>query len=230
MKIALIGYGQMGKMIEAIALEKGYSIVARTSSTQWDEGGILQADVCIEFTRPECAVKHVERLASLGKNIVIGTTGWDNQIEEVRKIVEQSNIGLVYSPNFSIGVQLMFHLLQSAGQIFGPFKQYDVAGIEYHHNKKKDQPSGTALEMGRIVSQHAGRDMAPFTSVRCGAIPGTHTLMFDSPFDTISITHEARTREGFALGAIQAAEWLNGKKGFYSFSTCIQDILERRTA
>lgn len=225
MKIALIGYGQMGQMIEKVALAKGYTIVAKTSSELWDEEGILQADICIEFTHPDSVLHHINKLAQLGKNIVIGTTGWHDKIDQVNDIIERNQVGAVYSPNFSIGVQLMFQLLDQASQLMSPFKQYDVAGIEYHHNKKKDMPSGTGLEMSRIVEQNMGRSLN-FSCVRCGSIPGTHTVLFDSPFDTISITHEARTREGFAVGAVQAAEWLQGKRGLYSFSECIKDILK----
>ncbi len=228
MKIALIGYGKMGKTIEQVALSLGYSIVTRLSSNQWENMSLQEADVCLEFTRPDCVLENVKRIAKLKKQMIIGTTGWYDQIEEVRSIIEEYQIGVLYSPNFSIGIQLMLEILSDASRIMSAFKEYDVAGIEYHHHRKRDHPSGTALEIGKIIEENIPHvKKLHFSSVRCGSIPGMHTVLFDSPFDTITLTHEARNREGFARGAIQAAIWLQGKKGLYTLKDCMREMIQK---
>lgn len=231
MKIALIGYGKMGKMVERAALERGHSIVARIASGRRDREAIRQADLCIEFTRPEAVLENICELAELGKAIVIGTTGWYDKIESVRSIVEEHGIGLLYSPNFSVGVNLFLEMVAHASEVMNAFEEYDVAGVEFHHRSKKDSPSGTALELAKTVEEKMKRiDKVPFSSVRCGSIPGTHTILFDSPCDTITVTHEARNREGFARGAVQAAEWLRDRKGVYTFAECMKEIIQRRSS
>lgn len=229
MKIALIGYGKMGQMVEKAALSRGHSIVARMNSDQWDLDALQQADLCMEFTHPESVLNNIRRVAELKKELIIGTTGWHDKIEQVQSIVRENQMGALYSPNFSIGVNLLLEILTHASKIMNGFEEYDVAGIECHHNKKKDSPSGTALEIARTIEEQIERiDQVPFSALRCGSIPGTHTVLFDSPYDTISITHEARSREGFARGAVQAAEWLRGKKGLYTFADCMQEIIQKR--
>jgi len=231
MKIALIGYGKMGQMIEKAALARGHTIIARMTSKQWDMESLLNADICMEFTHPECVLENVKRISELKKEVVIGTTGWDNQMELVRSIIEEHQIGALYSPNFSIGVNLLLEILAHASKVMNAFEEYDVAGIDMHHNRKKDSPSGTSLRIARTIEENMERiDKVPFSSIRIGSIPGTHTVLFDSPYDTISITHEARSREGFAEGAVQAAEWLSGRKGFYTFADCMQEIIQRRSS
>lgn len=200
LKIALIGYGKMGRMVEAIALERGHRIVP-----------LEEAFVCIDFTRPEAALPNVQKLAPLGKNIVMGTTGWYEQLPEVEKLVKQHAIGFLYAPNFSLGVQLFLQVVAEAAKRYLSHEEYSVGGYELHHAAKKDAPSGTA----KALMERVGRPME-FAAIRCGSIPGTHTLIFDSKADTITLQHEARSREGFALGAVKAAEWLTGKKGFYT--------------
>lgn len=230
MKIGLIGYGNMGQMVEKAALGRGHSIVACMTSNQWDMEALQQADICIEFTHPECALDNIRRIAELKKEVVIGTTGWHDNLELVRSIVAEHQIGALYSSNFSMGVNLLLEILAHAAKVMNAFEEYDVAGIDFHHNRKKDSPSGTSLEIARTLEKNMERvDEVPFSSIRCGSIPGTHTILFDSPCDTISITHEARNREGFALGAIQAAEWLRGRKGLYTFAECMQEIILRRS-
>lgn len=231
MKIALIGYGKMGQMLEKAALDRGHCIVARINSSQWDRQAVLNADICLEFTHPECVLENISRIAELKKDVIIGTTGWQGQMQLVQSIVEEHQIGALYSANFSIGVNLLLEILAHASKTINAFAEYDVAGIDLHHNQKKDSPSGTAMEIARTIENNMERiDKVPFTSVRSGSIPGTHTVLFDSPCDTISITHEARNREGFAKGAIQAAEWLQGKKGLYTFADCMQEIIQRRSS
>lgn len=223
MKIALIGYGKMGRMLEEIAASKGHTITARFSKNSWDMHALEHADVCIEFTEPESALENIKKLAPLKKNIVIGTTGWYEHIEEVERLVRQHDIGLLYSPNFSLGVNIFCELLNQASKLFHEFPEYDAAGIEYHHNQKKDSPSGLAVKLTEMIENNMpGLEKLDFSSVRCGSIFGIHSILFDSPFDTITLTHTAKNREGFARGALQAAEWLLGRKGLFTFSDCLK--------
>ncbi|MBA3603715.1 MAG: dihydrodipicolinate reductase [Parachlamydiaceae bacterium] len=231
MKIALVGYGKMGQMIEKVAISRGHSIVARLTSTHWDPKALLEADIGIEFTNPESVIKNIQMIAKLKKNVIIGTTGWNNNLDSVQSIVKENKIGALHSPNFSIGINLLLEILAHTSKIMNGFADYDVAGIDYHHSQKKDSPSGTALQIERTIKENMERiDQVPFSSIRCGSIPGTHTILFDSPCDTISITHEARNREGFAMGAVQAAEWLQGKQGLYTFADCMKEIIQRKMA
>lgn len=229
MKIALIGYGKMGQMIEKSALERGHAIVARIHSKAWDLAAVQQADVCIEFTHPAAAIENIKKLAGLKKDIVIGTTGWYDQLDLVKSIVETAQIGALYSPNYSIGVNLMLNMVDHAAKLMNAFEEYDVAGIEAHHKQKIDSPSGTAMLLAKTVEANMERiGSMPISSIRCGSIPGTHQILFDAPCDMISITHTARSREGFASGALHAAEWLRGRKGLYTFAQCMQSIIEGR--
>lgn len=230
MKIALIGYGKMGQMIEKMAANRGHSIVAWITSPSWDEDALKDADICMEFTHPESVFANLKKIAKAKKQVVIGTTGWQSQLDEVRSLVEKNRIGALYAANFSLGVNLLLEILKHASKVMNAFEEYDVAGIDCHHNQKKDSPSGTALEIAKAVETHMDRiERMPFSSIRCGSIPGTHTVIFDSPCDTISISHEARNREGFATGAIMAAEWLLGKQGIYTFADCMQELIQRRS-
>ncbi|MCY3975458.1 MAG: 4-hydroxy-tetrahydrodipicolinate reductase [Simkaniaceae bacterium] len=219
MRVALIGYGKMGKAIEKVALLRGYEITARVRSGSWDPEGIVRADVCMEFTEPASAVDNISRLARMKKEIVIGTTGWDDRVDTVRRIVEEEGTGAVYGSNFSIGIHLFCACMSYVSRLMDRFEEYDPAGIDLHHKDKKDAPSGTALMIADIVRANMKRvDSVPFTSVREGDVAGTHTVRFDSPRDTLSLSHQAKNREGFAVGALQGAEWLSGKKGLYLFS------------
>lgn len=199
LKISLIGYGKMGKMVEIAALARHHTIVEPAL-----------ADICIDFTHPDAAVESIHRLAKENKSIVMGTTGWYDRLPEVEAIVKKYQIGLLYSANFSLGVNLFLQVVEEAAKKFLSF-DYNVAGIESHHHQKIDAPSGTALAIEKRVGVPV-----KFASVRCGSIPGKHELIFDSPVDQITLIHEARSREGFALGAVQAAEWLKGKTGLYT--------------
>lgn len=207
MRIALLGYGKMGKMVEQIAREKGIEIV------EFDA-----ADIAIDFSHASCVLGHVKRAIKHQKNLVIGTTGWGQEQSQIFDLVQKSSIGLLYSPNFSIGIQLFLQLIERAASLFDAFPEYDVAGIEEHHRNKQDAPSGTALAiMQKIKETTPSKKEIPFASVRYGNIPGTHTVVFDSLSDTITLQHSARNREAFAQGALLAAEWLLGRKGIYTF-------------
>ncbi len=235
MKIALIGYGKMGRMVEGAALQKGYEVVFKGREVA---PAIQTADVCIDFSHPNCILENIHAAVKAGVNLVVGTTGWYDRLEHVKAIINESRIGFLYAPNFSLGVHLFIKIVEEAAALLEPFDEYDAAAIELHHSKKADSPSGTAKALANALLSKITRKQSvesdsvqgpiePHTlhvaSLRCGSIPGTHTVIFDSPADTITLTHQARNREGFASGAILAAEWLQGRKGFYS----MDDLLKR---
>jgi 4-hydroxy-tetrahydrodipicolinate reductase len=222
--IAIVGYGKMGRMIEALAAPRGVEVALKLDEfnnanfegiTPENFKGI---DVAIEFSTPATVVGNVERISKLGVNTVIGTTGWHNQIDRVRATVESSGTGAVWSPNFSIGVNVFFRVVNEAAKLLAREPEYEAWAWEIHHSAKKDAPSGTLLKLVDEMKQ-AGYDRSiDVGSNRAGAIPGTHEIGFDSAADTITLRHTARSREGFALGAIKAAQWVAGKKGFFEFS------------
>lgn len=226
MKIALIGYGKMGKLIHELANEKGFSIVATIdSNTSLHCPAIKQsiglADVCIDFSTPHTVLDNVKTLSSMKKNIVMGTTGWDHNLKEIKQIVAESNTGFLYSPNFSIGVALYLKMIEKTAEIMSSVSQYKVSGIEVHHSKKLDAPSGTAKAIASKLDPYQSHPI-DFSSVREDDIPGTHTVLYDSPVDSITLTHTAHNREGFAQGALMAALWLQDKKGIFT----LDDLLE----
>lgn len=246
MKIALVGYGQMGHIIEKVALERGHEVITtidphhpEASHKNIADAPIEDVDICIIFAIPESLIENVTQVALRGKNIVIGTTGWLHRKNEVTKLIHDNNIGGIYAPNFSLGVNLFLRMIRHAARIMDKYSEYDVAGIEYHHNKKKDSPSGTAKAMTNILLENLNRkesivydivdrQIAPeemhFASVRCGNMPGTHSIIFDSAADTITLTHQARNREGFAWGAVAAAEWIVGKRGLFDMDAFMDNF------
>jgi 4-hydroxy-tetrahydrodipicolinate reductase len=244
--IALIGYGKMGQMVRRFAEAKGHTITAVVDPIGGDcereiTAEILSgAEVCIDFTCPQTAVANIQQMAALGKNMVIGTTGWYNQMDAVKRIVAEHRVGLIWSGNYSIGVNVLFRIVGSAARMLNNFPDYDVLGHEFHHKGKADSPSGTAVMLGKILIDNLDRkerlvtdkldrkiepDEIQFSSTRGGSIPGTHLVMFDSPADTIEIRHTARGREGFAAGAVMAAEFIHGKKGFYSIDDLMDEVI-----
>lgn len=236
MKIALLGYGKMGKAVEKISLQRGHEICCSISSCnplkRHASQDLQAADVFIDFSTPETVLSHIQQVADLKKPLVIGTTGWYMHIEEVRALTILKEFPLLYSPNFSIGIQLFLHIVGQASKLISRFEDYDVCGMEMHHNEKTDSPSGTALAMANailagnskkseILCNSIPRAILPhelhIASLRCGAFPGSHEVIFDSPCDTLTISHQARNREGFSLGAVLAAEWLQNKSaGLYT--------------
>ena len=224
MKIAIVGYGKMGRMIEALAAPRGVEVALKLDEfnnanfegiTPENFKGI---DAAIEFSTPASVVGNVERISRLGVNTVIGTTGWHNQIDRVRGIVESSGTGAVWSPNFSIGVNVFFRVVNEAAKLLAREPEYEAWAWEIHHSAKKDAPSGTLLKLVDEMKKAGYERPIDVGSNRAGAIPGTHEIGFDSAADTITLRHTARSREGFALGAIKAAQWVAGKKGFFEFS------------
>jgi 4-hydroxy-tetrahydrodipicolinate reductase len=228
LNLALLGYGKMGKTLAQLAPQRGFEVrlVMDVDGNAQGQGitpeNFRGIDVCIEFTTPDAVIENIRRAAALGVNLVVGTTGWHNRLEEVRKIIESAGVGMVYAANFSIGVNLFYRLARAAAEIFSGFSMYDPYLTETHHRFKKDAPSGTALEIKRqIQSEFRSREI-PVTSVRAGYFPGSHELGFDSEADTIILRHTTRGRQGFAEGALHAARWVVGKKGLFSFA----DVLE----
>ncbi len=213
MKIALLGYGKMGKLLEELSIKNGHQVLAKFSQQLGPlsrrQLELQSVDVCIDFSHFSCVKEHVKICAELRKPLVIGTTGWDVHLDEVKDIVNCSQIGCLYAPNFAIGVNLFMQIVAYAAHLMDPFVEYDVVGIEHHHRQKVDQPSGTAKAIIQRVLQNMNRlEDLPFTSVRCGYETGIHTIQFNGPVDKITLCHESRTREGFAHGAIKADDWL----------------------
>ena len=228
MKLALFGYGKMGHMIEQAAARAGIEVACVIDPVAGSRGKLADADVCVDFSEPDAVIQNIKTAVDERVSMVVGTTGWYDHIDEARRIVEAGKIGLVYGSNFSVGVNLMFKLAGYASEMFKRFELHDPFIEEAHHKFKKDAPSGTALSLKRIVEDTYNRQV-PTASTRAGHFPGEHTLGFDSEADTLEITHTARTRAGFADGALIAAQWIAGRKGFYEFSEIIDEQLGLRT-
>ena len=234
MKIALIGYGNMGREIEDVTKNGGrHEIISISSETRsWDESGIKQADVVIDFSSPEVALENIEKVLRLGKNMVVGTSGWYEHIDKVDKWVKETGTGLIYGQNFAIGTNIFFQLVALASKLCAKYGNYDVYGHEVHHTGKKDSPSGTAfktaqaildnfpkkkkLETGR-VDRKIGSDELHFASIRGGRNPGMHEVTFDSEADSIVLSNQNHSRRGYAEGAVMAAEFVQEKKGLFAF-------------
>jgi 4-hydroxy-tetrahydrodipicolinate reductase len=223
MKIALVGYGKMGKLIEQLAPEYGCEVALKLDELNNAEfAGITRENlagipVAIEFSVPSATVGNVERLAALGVNVVVGTTGWMDEMDRVKAAIEKNGTGLVWSPNFSVGVNVFFRLVSEAAKLLSDQPEYGSWAWEIHHNTKKDAPSGTLLKLVDEMKKNGYPRNIDVSSNRAGAHPGTHEIGFDSAADTITMRHIARSREGFARGALKAAEWVAGKKGVHEF-------------
>jgi len=217
MKLAIIGYGKMGRLIEQLAPEAGFTVHCRL-----DAGDDLRqadgADVAIEFTAPDAVAGNVESLATLGVPVVVGTTGWVAELERVREVVKAHETALVWSPNFSIGVNVFARVVREAARLLASEPQYGAWAWEIHHDTKKDAPSGTLLKLVEEMRAAGYARDVDISSSRAGKHPGTHEIGFDSAADTITLVHSARNREGFARGALKAAQWIIGKKGVFEFS------------
>ena len=237
MNIALIGYGKMGHEVEIVAHEQKIAIkhivASKSSLKKLSKQMLKDVDVCIDFSSPASTFSIIETVADCGKNIVIGTTGWYDHINDIKQIVKKKKIGLLYSANFSVGIHLFNKLISSAAHAFDKLDDYDVAIHEAHHSEKKDSPSGTALALGRIILEQMDRKKTLFTetshdiidpraihvtSSRVGTVVGTHQVLFDSDADSIELVHRAKNRRGFAIGALLAASWIKEKKGVYTFN------------
>jgi 4-hydroxy-tetrahydrodipicolinate reductase len=224
MKIAIVGYGKMGRVIERIAASRGHEVVARFGIDNNRDGEGLTAenlngvDAAIEFSTPETAVENLRRLIELGIPAVAGATGWYARLDEIKKLAADHDSPLVFSSNFSIGMNLFFRVVREASALFSRHDQYDPFLVEAHYKFKKDAPSGTALVIAKLMRESYGERAPEALALRAGHIPGTHEVGFDSEADTIILTHTARSREGFAAGAVLAAEKIVNKQGVYEFS------------
>lgn len=249
MKIAIVGYGKMGRMIEVAARERGHEIVCRIDpfAAEADAkdvasaAGLEGADIAIEFTTPHTALNNALALAARGIPAVIGSTGWHDRLPEAAEAVDKAGTKLLWSSNFSLGVNLFYRVAAYAAKLVDPFDEYDVAGFESHHNKKADSPSGTARTLAervlaqmkrktKVVWDTLDRPPAPdelhFPSLRVGAVPGVHSIFIDSTSDTIELTHTSRNREGLARGAVRAAEWLAADRpaGVYTMDDVLAEL------
>jgi 4-hydroxy-tetrahydrodipicolinate reductase len=214
--LAIVGYGKMGRLVDQLAPDYGFTVSARLDI---DRNESLEgADVAVEFSVPSSVLGNVAKVAALRIPIVVGTTGWLQHLGEAKAIVAERGSGLVWSPNFSVGVNIFTHVVSEAARLFQNEKEYGAWAWEIHHITKKDAPSGTLIKLVEQMKT-AGFDRPIDTgSNRAGAHPGTHEIGFDSAADTITLRHTARSREGFARGALKAAQWIIGRKGFYEFS------------
>ena len=220
----------MGQLIETLATKKGHEIavVIDESDAALSAGDlapkITGCDVAIDFTTAEAVSRNVEACMNAGVPLVEGTTGWNAHRDEIERVVRDAGGAFVFGANFSIGVNLFYRVVDHASELFAKFPEYEVFIEEQHHSRKKDAPSGTALKLKDVVSRHVTRDFG-VSATRAGNIPGTHRVGFDGPADQILLEHTARSREGFAGGALMAAEWVVGKKGFFEFTDVIDEVL-----
>ena len=224
MNIALIGYGKMGKLIEQLAPAEVRLKLDEFNNANFEgitEENFQGIDVAIDFSIPAAVVENIERISALGVNIVVGTTGWFEHLDDVRSVIEKAGTGLVWSPNFSIGANAFFRLVSEAARLMANESAYEAWAYEIHHSAKKDAPSGTLWKLVEGMEESGYARKIDVSSNRAGAHPGTHEIGFDSAADTITLRHVARSREGFAQGALRAARWLVGKKGFYEFGDII---------
>ena len=223
MNIAIVGYGKMGRMIERLSTDRGISITVKLDEFNnanfegLTAANFASVDVAIDFSVPSTVVGNIERIAALGVDLVVGTTGWQEHTAHVKSVVERHGIGLVWSPNYSVGVNAFFRIVEAAAKLLANEAEYEAWAWEIHHSAKKDAPSGTLIKLVEEMRAVGYQRHVDVASNRAGAIPGTHEVGFDSAADTITLRHTARSREGFALGAIKAAEWVVGKQGFYEF-------------
>jgi 4-hydroxy-tetrahydrodipicolinate reductase len=230
--LALIGHGKMGRLLEQLAPGHGFAVTVNLDGGTNPGGAGITAEafrniaVAVDFSVPGAVAANVERLAVLGIPAVVGTTGWSADLPRVRALVEERGAGLLYGANFSIGVQVFYRLAAAAAGLLAGEEGYDAWLYEIHHRMKKDAPSGTLKEIQRVL-ESAGYDRpVDVASNRAGAIPGTHQVGFDSEADTILLEHRARSRAGFAHGALRAARWMLGRRGVYEFSTVWEDIIQ----
>lgn len=222
--LAIVGYGKMGKLIEQLAPEYGFTVTLKLDEFNNANGegvtgpNFRGVDVAVDFSIPAVVRDNVEAIAALGVSLVIGTTGWLDDLDAVKSAVARHGIGLVWSPNYSVGVNAFFRLVSRAARLLAAQPQYGAWAWEIHHSTKTDAPSGTLLKLVEEMKQAGYARPIDTGSNRAGSVPGTHEIGFDSSADTITLRHTARSREGFARGALQAAQWVVGKKGFHEFS------------
>ena len=225
--LAIIGDGKMGQAIRQLAVERGWRVTAVVGERESADGvgisrlSLGEPDVAVEFTQPSAAVANVSACLRERVPVVIGTTGWYDSLQEVTRIATETGTPLLWSPNFSLGVNVLIELARYAARMMSTLEEFDAHIVETHHSKKKDAPSGTAIAIAKAASDALERPI-PTTSVRTGSVPGTHELIFDGMFEQLSLIHQARDRRVFAEGALKAADWLVGRTGVFT----MRDVLE----
>lgn len=230
MNLAIVGYGKMGHIVERLAPEYGFDVKVRLDIGNnarfegFTEANFRRIDAAVEFSTPATAPENVQRLAGLGIHTVVGTTGWFDQLARARAAVEKSGTGLVWSPNFSVGVSVFSQLVAEAARLLARQPEYSAWGWEIHHVTKKDAPSGTMLALVETMKKAGFAQPIDVTANRAGTHAGTHEMGFDSAADTLTIRHTARSRDGFARGALRAARWIVGRKGFYDFRAIVNEL------
>ncbi len=232
MRIALIGYGAMGALVERLATAAGDEIGITITSEHASQDASQLAellrghDVAIDFSIASAVSRNVAACALAGVPLVEGTTGWQKDETDIRRSIDESKGALVYGANFSVGVNVFYRIVSEAARLMAGLDQYQAFMEEEHHARKRDAPSGTALQLKKFLTEHLQSEI-PIASVRAGHIPGTHTVGFDSEADQIRLTHTARSREGFAAGALLAARWIVGRKGVFEFQNVLDELLTK---
>lgn len=232
MKIALIGYGKMGKLLHSLCLENGYEVVSiiDQESDKYhkniDKMSLNGADVALEFTQPNGVVERIRQIAESGVNIIVGTSGWYDRLAEVEAIANENKVGIMYGANFSIGMNIFFQTVDYMSKLMASIEKYDLYAYEEHHNMKKDKPSGTANYITTMIKKNDQRIATDFgfEAIRAGKKPGTHLVGYDGDYDFIELKHLARDRSAFVSGAVKSAQWIKGKTGFYNFSNYFKEI------
>ncbi|MBV8202476.1 MAG: dihydrodipicolinate reductase [Acidobacteria bacterium] len=230
-RVALVGHGKMGRVVDAIAAERGVEVAERFTRDRplRADSGTRQAlsgvTALVDFSVPEAVAGTARTAAELSLPLVIGTTGWQDREGEVREVAERSGIGVVRAANFSLGVNVFYRLVEQAASLLAKVDGYDPFICDWHHRGKKDSPSGTALEIRRRMARHYGEREVPITCLRAGYVPSAHGVGFDSAADTIHLEHRARDRRGLAAGALLAAQWIAGRSGFHEFGDVLDDVL-----
>jgi len=225
--LAIVGCGKMGHLIEQLAPEYGFAVCAKFNSANiaaLSAQSLAGAGVAVEFTTPGAAPANLTSLAALGVNTVCGTTGWLGKLPDVRAAVSSANTALVWSANFSVGVNLFLQTVAAAAACFSKHSEYEAWGWEIHHSAKKDSTSGTLNALAQEIRDNGYTRTLTLSANRAGAHPGTHEIGFDSAADTITLRHTARSREGFARGALRAAQWVAAKKGVYEFRSILGEL------
>ena len=227
MRLLLIGYGKMGRIVERLSPDYGFEVVGRLDDTNNIGGAGIpsapDADVAVDFSIPSAVVENLPKLAVRRMNAVIGTTGWYAHEETMKRIAADAGIGVVAASNFSLGVALFHNLAEQAAKAFAPYPEFGAWIHEIHHASKQDAPSGTAITLQRGMQEAGYPRHVDMASSRAGSVPGTHTIGFDGPFETITLTHTNRDRAAFAQGALQAAKWVHGRRGWFT----MRDVLQR---
>ena len=234
MRLALLGYGAMGRLVEARAREEGHEVGLVVTSRDAARGadGLAELlrghDAAVDFSTAGAVRRNAEACARAGVPLVEGTTGWHEHAQEVRDAVTSRNGALVYGANFSVGVAIFYRLVARAAELFAAVEGYEPFVEEAHHSRKRDAPSGTALKLKELLAERLPGAAISVASTRAGHIPGTHRVGFDSAADQLTLTHAARTREGFAAGSLLAARWIQGRAGVFEFSEVMDEILKNR--